>query len=100
MITFLLQKGGNIHDDVCLKAAIFSNEINVIYKLVDAGYNNWMYAFEISIAYSHAAVFMFFLTKYHPTPDEVAELGELIRINPNPDIEHVLIADYGLVYPL
>ncbi len=94
MISFLLELGVNVHDDTCMKAAIFSNEINVIYKLVHAGYNNWIYALETSLIYRRTSLFTFFLSKYHPTPDEVQELGKSVC---DSEILDILVNDYGLI---
>ena len=97
MITFLLHQGANVHDNKCMNRAIFSDEINVIHKLVEAGYNDWLHALNSSIHHENAALFMFFLSKYHPTPDEVQEMGKMLQEHPNPDIVHVLTDTYNLI---
>jgi len=91
-IHYLMELGGFEFDcqRIFMNRAIKNNEIHTINRLIEAGYNDWSSALYDAVYVQEIDLIHLFLSHYHPTPDELQELGKLLEDEPNPEIFRIL----------
>jgi hypothetical protein len=91
-INYLMEIGGFDLEsqNIYMKRAINMDEAHTINRLIEAGFNDWSSALYDAVSLQKINSIHLFLSHYHPTPDELQELGKLLEDDPNPEILQIL----------